>query len=73
MGTFLTFDVLSNQPRDHLQQIMRRFWDAGGRQIDVSPLYGMSEVNVSEFARALGLTNDLFITNKICLPVSALY
>jgi diketogulonate reductase-like aldo/keto reductase len=65
LGTFMTFDVLSNQPRDHLQQVMRRFWDAGGRLIDVSPLYGMSEVNVSEFARTLGLTNDLFITNKI--------
>lgn len=64
LGTFMTFDVLSNQPRDHLQQVMRRFWNAGGRQIDVSPLYGMSEVNVGEFARALGLTNDLFITNK---------
>lgn len=43
---------------------MRRFWDAGGRLVDVSPLYGMSEVNVSEFARTLGLTNNLFITNK---------
>lgn len=26
LGTFMTFDVLSNQPRDHLQQVMRRFW-----------------------------------------------
>ncbi len=64
LGTFMTFDALSEQPRDHLQQVMRRFWDAGGRLVDVSPLYGMSEVNVSEFARTLGLTNDLFITNK---------
>jgi diketogulonate reductase-like aldo/keto reductase len=43
---------------------MRRFWDAGGRLVDTSLLYGMSEVNVGEFAETLGLTNDLFITNK---------
>jgi diketogulonate reductase-like aldo/keto reductase len=64
LGTFMTFDVLANQPRDRLQQVMRRFWDAGGRLVDTSLLYGMSEVNVGEFASTLGLTNDLFITNK---------
>ncbi|MBD2309735.1 aldo/keto reductase [Chroococcidiopsis sp. FACHB-1243] len=64
LGTFMTFDALSNQPRAHLQQVMRRFWDAGGRVVDTSLLYGMSEVNVGEFARTIGLTNDLFITNK---------
>ncbi|NMF63338.1 aldo/keto reductase [Brasilonema octagenarum UFV-E1] len=64
LGTFMTFDALSNQPRASLGQVMRRFWDAGGRVVDTSPLYGMSEVNVSEFARTLGLTNDLFVTNK---------
>jgi diketogulonate reductase-like aldo/keto reductase len=65
LGTFLTFDVKLEQPRNHLQQVMRQFWDAGGRLIDVSPLYGMSEVNVGELARSLSLTKDLFITNKI--------
>lgn len=65
MGTFLTFDVLENQPRDNIQQVMRRFWEGGGRMIDVSPLYGMSELNVGEFAKAIGITNKLFITNKI--------
>ncbi|WP_404790688.1 aldo/keto reductase [Altericista sp. CCNU0014] len=65
MGTFLTFDVLENQPRDNIRQVMRRFWEGGGRTIDVSPLYGMSEVNVGEFAKTLGITSDLFITNKI--------
>ncbi|BAY41914.1 aldo/keto reductase (plasmid) [Nostoc sp. NIES-2111] len=65
MGTFLTFDVLQNQPRNTIQQVIRRFWESGGRMIDVSPLYGMSELNVGEFAEALGLTNELFIANKI--------
>ncbi len=65
LGTFLTFDVLENQPRDNLQEVMRRFWEQGGRMIDVSPLYGRSEVNVGEFARSLGMTNNLFIANKV--------
>ncbi|KAM3095273.1 aldo/keto reductase [Phormidesmis sp. 146-35] len=65
LGTFLTFDVLANQPRDNIREVMRRFWEGGGRVIDVSPLYGMSEVNVGEFAKALGITNNLFITNKV--------
>jgi diketogulonate reductase-like aldo/keto reductase len=65
LGTFLTFDVLESQPRDHIQEVIRRFWEGGGRQIDVSPLYGMSEVNVGEFTRSLGITNELFITNKV--------
>jgi diketogulonate reductase-like aldo/keto reductase len=65
LGTFLTFDVLKNQPRNNIQQVLRRFWEGGGRTVDVSPLYGMSEVNVGEFARELGITNNLFITNKV--------
>ncbi|MBE9101821.1 aldo/keto reductase [Vacuolonema iberomarrocanum] len=65
MGTFLTFDVLADQPRDHLREVMRRFWQGGGRMIDVSPLYGMSEVNVGELAAELDLTDEVFIANKI--------
>lgn len=65
LGTFMTFDVKTEQPRSHLEQVIRQFWDAGGRLIDVSPLYGMSEVNVGEFARSLNITKDLVITNKI--------
>jgi diketogulonate reductase-like aldo/keto reductase len=65
LGTFMTFDVKSDRPRNNLQQVMRRFWDAGGRTIDVSPLYGLSEVNIGEFAQQLGMTDDLFIANKI--------
>jgi hypothetical protein len=30
LGTFLTFDVLSQQPRDNIRQVMQRFWNAGG-------------------------------------------
>jgi diketogulonate reductase-like aldo/keto reductase len=65
MGTYLTFDVLPGKPREHLREVMRRFYEGGGRVIDTSPLYGMSEVSVGDFATAMGVTNDLFITNKV--------
>jgi len=64
LGTFLTFDIKPGQPRDHLREIMKRFYDGGGRVVDTSPLYGMSEVSVGDFATSLGITRDLFITNK---------
>jgi diketogulonate reductase-like aldo/keto reductase len=47
-----------------VREVMRRFHEAGGRVIDTSPLYGMAEVNVGDFALSLGIAGDLFITNK---------
>ncbi len=64
LGTFMTFDIKPGQPRDHLREVMQRFYDGGGRVVDTSPLYGMSEVSVGDFATALGITKDVFITNK---------
>jgi hypothetical protein len=55
LGTFLTFDIKPGQPRDHLREIMKRFYDGGGRVVDTSPLYGMSEVSVGDFATSLGI------------------
>jgi diketogulonate reductase-like aldo/keto reductase len=65
MGSFLTFDVLPGHPRDHLREVLQRFWRGGGRVIDTSPLYGTAEVNVGDFATALGINDRLFVTNKI--------
>lgn len=65
MGTYLTFDVLPGKPRDHLREVMKRFWDGGGRVVDTSPLYGMSELSVGDFATAMGINDKLFITNKV--------
>lgn len=64
LGTFETFDIMPGEPREHVREIIRRFYEAGGRVIDTSPLYGMSEVSVGDFAQELGIAGDLFITNK---------
>jgi diketogulonate reductase-like aldo/keto reductase len=65
LGTFMTFDVVPGQDRDHIREVVRRFWEAGGRVFDTSPLYGMSEVNLGDVATALGINSEMFMTNKI--------
>lgn len=65
LGTFLTFDVIPGQPREFIREVMKRFYDGGGRVLDTSPLYGSAETSVGDAANALGIANDLFITNKI--------
>lgn len=65
LGTFMTFDVKPGGQREYIREVMRRFYEGGGRVVDTSPLYGLAEVSVGHFATALGITKDLFITNKI--------
>jgi diketogulonate reductase-like aldo/keto reductase len=64
LGTFETFDVTPGEPRANVREVIRLFHAAGGRVIDTSPLYGMSEVNVGDFIAALGIADNIFITNK---------
>jgi diketogulonate reductase-like aldo/keto reductase len=64
LGTFETFDVTPGEPRQHIREVLRRFHQAGGRVVDTSPLYGMSEASVGDFATELGIAGDLIITNK---------
>ena len=65
LGTFMTFDVGPDGKRDNLFEVTRRYWEAGGRVIDTSPLYGMAEVNVGHFASALGINDQIFVSNKV--------
>jgi diketogulonate reductase-like aldo/keto reductase len=65
LGTFMTFDVEPGARRDNLFEVTRRHWQAGGRVVDTSPLYGMAEVNVGHFASALGINDEMFVSNKV--------
>ncbi len=65
LGTHMTFDIKPGKPREHLGEVMKIFFDGGGRIIDTSPLYGMAEVSIGDFATALGINKDLFIADKI--------
>src|SRR5436853_592240 len=45
MGTYRTFDVGGGAAdRDPLREVLRRLFEAGGRVIDSSPMYGRAEV-----------------------------
>src|SRR5918992_2070737 len=65
LGTFMTFDIVPGQKRGNVHEVVRRFWQAGGRVFDTSPLYGMAEVNLGDFATSLGINDRMFVTNKI--------
>jgi diketogulonate reductase-like aldo/keto reductase len=65
LGTFMTFDLVPGARREHIREIVRRFWEAGGRVIDTSPLYGSGEVSLGDAATSLGITDGLFVMNKL--------
>ncbi|HZA56784.1 MAG TPA: aldo/keto reductase [Candidatus Udaeobacter sp.] len=65
LGTFMTFDIVPGQKRGNVHEVVGRFWQAGGRVFDTSPLYGMAEVNLGDFATSLGINDQMFVTNKI--------
>jgi aryl-alcohol dehydrogenase-like predicted oxidoreductase len=65
LGTFMTFDLVPGERREHLGEVVRRFWEAGGRVFDTSPLYGTGEVNLGAFVSSMGINDQIFLTNKI--------
>ena len=65
LGTYLTFDLLPGAPRDHIREVMKRFWEGGGRVFDTSPLYGSGELSVGDFATGMGIADQMFVCNKI--------
>jgi diketogulonate reductase-like aldo/keto reductase len=65
LGTFQTFDALTEDARDVRGDVMREFWAAGGRVVDTSPLYGLAEENIARTAVRDSIQNDIFLTNKV--------
>lgn len=65
LGTFLTFDALPGQPRENLREVVKRYWEGGVRVMDTSPLYGSAETTLGDYVTGLGISDQLFIANKI--------
>ncbi|WP_245974160.1 aldo/keto reductase [Bosea caraganae] len=65
LGTFLVFDLLPGAKRDNLREVMKTYADAGARVVDTSPLYGSAQYSVGQLATELGITERLFIANKV--------
>ncbi|MGP4020578.1 aldo/keto reductase [Saccharopolyspora sp. 5N708] len=65
LGTFMTFDTVPGAPTANLREVLRRYWEIGGRIVDTSPLYGASEANLAAFAAEMDIKSEMFVTNKI--------
>ena len=46
LGTWITFDVTSAADRAVRGEVMRAFFDGGGRMVDSSPMYGAAEETI---------------------------
>lgn len=67
LGTWQTFDVpLSDAAGvEKLTRTVRALYDAGGRVVDSSPMYGRSEETFGAIADRLKLTSALFMATKV--------
>ncbi|WP_233582916.1 aldo/keto reductase, partial [Corallococcus sp. CA053C] len=66
LGTWQTFDV-GGAPgeRAPLAQVLQKFFAAGGRLIDSSPMYGRSEAVVGDLLKQTGQEQTPFLATKV--------
>ena len=66
LGTWITFNVGDDPTaRDGCAEVMRAFFDAGGRMIDSSPMYGSSQEVVGYGLAKLRMPATLFSADKV--------
>ena len=66
MGTWRTFNVGSDEVlRDARTQVLKAFFDAGGRMVDNSPMYGSAREVMGYALNKIGIPNSLFSAEKI--------
>lgn len=66
IGTWQTFDVGGDAAaRGPLKEVLRAFFDGGGRVVDSSPMYGSSESVVGDLCSELGICAPLFLATKV--------
>lgn len=69
MGSWLTFDVGADAAARRIRtDVLRAFFDAGGRLIDSSPMYGSSQAVIGAALKTLGRTDDCFAADKVWTP-----
>ena len=66
LGTWITFNVGDDPAlRDACANVMASFFEAGGRMIDSSPMYGSSQPVVGHGLQKLGRPRALFSAEKV--------
>jgi diketogulonate reductase-like aldo/keto reductase len=72
LGSWITFNV-GNDPvaRAACAEVMRAFFEAGGRLIDSSPMYGSSQKVIGEGLSKLGKSSAVFSAEKVWIASGA--
>jgi diketogulonate reductase-like aldo/keto reductase len=66
LGSWITFNVGKDRVlRDQCIAVMRAFFEAGGRLIDSSPMYGSSQDAIGDGLARLGTPRALFAADKV--------
>jgi diketogulonate reductase-like aldo/keto reductase len=66
LGTWITFNVGQDPPaRARCVEVMRAFFDGGGRIVDSSPMYGSSQGVIGEGVRRLAAQQRVFSADKV--------
>lgn len=66
LGSWITFNVGADRAgREASFQVMRAFFEEGGRLIDSSPMYGSSQPVIGEALARLGVPKALFSAEKV--------
>jgi len=72
LGSWITFNVGDDRvAQDACADVMRAFFDAGGRLIDSSPMYGSSQQAIGYGLRKLGMPQPLFAADKVWIASGA--
>ncbi len=65
-GTWQTFDIGTEaSERAARRQVLEVLFEAGGRMIDSSPMYGRSEAVVGDLLAAMGARDQAFLATKV--------
>jgi diketogulonate reductase-like aldo/keto reductase len=66
LGSWITFNVGRDQKlRDDCAAVVGAFFEAGGRMIDSSPMYGSSQQTIGYALEKLGRRDDVFSAEKV--------
>jgi diketogulonate reductase-like aldo/keto reductase len=66
MGSYQTFNVSENNGiKANLKAVLEAFFSAGGRLIDSSPMYGLSEQVIGELLAQIEPEPDVFAASKV--------
>lgn len=66
LGSWITFNIGNdNAARDASAEVMRNFFQAGGRLIDSSPMYGSAQAVIGYGLKKIGRPAELFAADKV--------